>query len=265
MEKLLFDPGLEIGQTIENAELGKIFKCSNMGGMRSSKVTNTLVIVSDYTKGPYHDKWIGGVLHYTGMGKSGDQDIHWSQNATLAESPHNGVDVHLFEVIDPGEYIYCGRVELVDKPYTDTQLGEDGHARLVWMFPVKPVSDSNVNNNVKKPEMFVFKDMEDYKARGKIVDAQYARLLVERKKQPRQTKRSTPTSVKIIDLKPNPGTQIHPEILGRIVRHKSFGNGVISGINGSTLIVDFDKVGTKKIGYEFCMKNNIIEFVDESE
>lgn len=41
-----------------------------MGGMRRSKTTNTLVIVSDYTKGIYHDKWIGGVLHYTGMGKS---------------------------------------------------------------------------------------------------------------------------------------------------------------------------------------------------
>ncbi len=39
-----------------------------MGGMRHSKTTNTLVIVSDYAKGIYHDKWIGGALHYTGMG-----------------------------------------------------------------------------------------------------------------------------------------------------------------------------------------------------
>ena len=54
------------------------FKCGNIGGMRRSKATNTLVIVSDYTKGIYHDKWFGGVLHYTGMGKNGDQDINWS-------------------------------------------------------------------------------------------------------------------------------------------------------------------------------------------
>ena len=60
------------------------------------------LIISDYIKGLYHDKWIGGVLHYTGMGKSGDQDIHWAQNATLAESDYNGVDVRLFEVIDAG-------------------------------------------------------------------------------------------------------------------------------------------------------------------
>lgn len=43
-----------------------------MGGMRRSKTTNTLVIVSDYTKGIYHDKWIVGVLLYNGMGKNGD-------------------------------------------------------------------------------------------------------------------------------------------------------------------------------------------------
>ena len=63
------------------------------------------MIVSDYTKGLYHDKWIGGVLHYTGMGKSGDQDIHWAQNATLAACGRNSVDVHLFEVMDDGEYV----------------------------------------------------------------------------------------------------------------------------------------------------------------
>ncbi len=44
-----------------------------MGGMRHSKTTNTLVIVSDYAKVIYHDKCIGGALHYTGMGKNGDQ------------------------------------------------------------------------------------------------------------------------------------------------------------------------------------------------
>lgn len=80
----LFDPGLKIGETLKNSDIVEKFKCGNMGGMRRSKTTNTLVIVSDYTKGIYHDKWIGGVLHYTGMGKSGDQDINWAQNATLA-------------------------------------------------------------------------------------------------------------------------------------------------------------------------------------
>ena len=108
----MFDPGLKIGQVLKNSDIVDLFKCGNMGGMRRSKSTNTLVIISDYTKGIYHDKWIGGVLHYTGMGKSGDQDIHWAQNATLAACGNSDVDVHLFEVIEAGEYVYCGRVEL---------------------------------------------------------------------------------------------------------------------------------------------------------
>ena len=91
---------MSIGQILKNADIVEKFKCGNMGGMHRSKTTDTLVIVSDYTKGIYHDKWIGGVLHYTGMGKNGDQDINWAQNATLAGCGHNGVDVHLFEVID---------------------------------------------------------------------------------------------------------------------------------------------------------------------
>lgn len=97
---MAFYPGLSIGQILKNADIVEKFKCGNMGGMHRSKTTDTLVIVSDYTKGIYHDKWIGGVLHYTGMGKNGDQDINWAQNATLAGCGHNGVDVHLFEVID---------------------------------------------------------------------------------------------------------------------------------------------------------------------
>ena len=173
-----FNPGLQIGQTISNAELVNIFQCGNMGGMRRSRATNTLVIVSDYTKGLYQDKWIGGTLHYTGMGKVGDQDINWAQNATLAECGSNGVDVHLFEVIDPGEYIYCGRIELVAPPYTDTQPDDNGDNRLVWMFPVRPVPE----NNVRKPLMLVFKDMADFLARGKDVDSAYVRWREDQKK-----------------------------------------------------------------------------------
>lgn len=111
----MFNPGLKIGQILKNSEIVEIFKCGNMGGMRRSKTTNTLVIVSDYTKGIYHDKWIGGVLHYTGMGKSGDQDIHWAQNATLAACGRNGVDVHLFEVMDDGEYVASDHIFIKTK------------------------------------------------------------------------------------------------------------------------------------------------------
>lgn len=251
----MFNPGLNIGQIIKNVDIVEIFKCGNMGGMRRSRKTNTLVIISDYTKGIYHDKWIGGVLHYTGMGKSGDQDIHWAQNPTLAESGYNGVDVHLFEVMDAGEYVYCGRIELVSKPYTDVQPGEDGNNRKVWMFPIRPVPD----NDVKKPQMFVFKDMTDYESRGKNVDTEYAKMMSA------VTKRGVkkPVFVDPIIQKPELKEQkeIPGDIVGKHVKHKAFGFGMITAIEGTSVDVQFDKVGFKKMGYEFCMEKKLLEFI----
>ena len=254
----MFDPGWKIGEILRNRDLVDKFKCGNMGGMRRSKATNTLVIVSDYTKGIYHDKWLGGVLHYTGMGKNGDQDINWSQNATLAACGRNGVDVHLFEVMDAGEYIYCGRIELVENPYTEIQPGEDGIDRKVWMFPIRPVPD----NNVKKPSMFVFADMDDYRTRGKNVDSEYAKILAAKKKRGRKSIPVPSMPFAIKKPKPNPVMVIPSNIVGKKVKHKAYGIGTITAINDSSSIdVDFDKVGLKKMGYDFCMKNNMLEFI----
>ena len=130
-------PSFSINSVVRNSDIVKEFKCGNMGGMRRSRQTNTLVIISDYTKGLYEDKWHGDILHYTGMGKSGDQDLSFMQNKTLYESKSNGIDVHLFEVLQAGQYIYKGTVDLCEEPYQEIQDGEDGKSRKVWMFPVK--------------------------------------------------------------------------------------------------------------------------------
>jgi len=102
--KLSFDSNLNPGDTINNQELRDIFKCSPQGGMRKSNRTNTLVIVSDHTKAIYEDRWIDNILHYTGMGLEGDQDINYSQNKTLAQIQSNNVDPFLFEVFREGQY-----------------------------------------------------------------------------------------------------------------------------------------------------------------
>ena len=107
-----FNPGLTERQVLSNAEMGAIFQCANMGGMRRSHMTNSLVIISDETKGLYQDQWHGDILHYTGMGKNGDQRIDTTQNKTLNESSTNGVNVFLFEVFKEKEYTYIGEVEL---------------------------------------------------------------------------------------------------------------------------------------------------------
>ncbi len=136
---MAFDPGLMIGDEITNTQLQKIFKCGNMGGMRKSKKTGTLVIISDKTKPFYHDNWKNGILLYTGMGKHGDQVLKGNQNQTLYDSDTNGIAVFLFEVLVKSVYTYRGQVKLAESPYQTDQPDEEGRVRKVWIFPITPI------------------------------------------------------------------------------------------------------------------------------
>ncbi|AMW78899.1 HNH endonuclease [Acinetobacter sp. TGL-Y2] len=124
------------GDVLLNQDLCDYFGCSPQGGMRRSKRTNTLIIVSNHVESIYEDKWIGDILHYTGMGRLGDQKLN-TQNKTLAESKTNGITVHLFEVFKDKNYIYQGPVELIDEPYQQQQEDEQKKSRTVWVFPLQ--------------------------------------------------------------------------------------------------------------------------------
>lgn len=145
-----FNPGLKQGEIITNDELRQLFGCGNMGGMRRSLSTNTLVIISDHTKELYEDRWKGEILYYIGMGKKGDQSLDKTQNKTLNESKVNGVDVHLFEVFEANNYIYRGKVELADEPYQEKQKDEEGKLRNVWVFPVKVLDEERPSGLINK-------------------------------------------------------------------------------------------------------------------
>ncbi len=136
MDNKLF---FEIGDIVSNKELSQKFKVGNMGGMRKSNSLNCLVLISDKTKGLYEDKWYNDELHYTGMGKEGDQVLDGNQNKTLYYSNTNGVELHLFEVIEPKEYVYRGIVKLSGSPYQEIQIDINNKQRKVWMFPLKPI------------------------------------------------------------------------------------------------------------------------------
>lgn len=118
------------------------------------------------------------------------------------------------------------------------------------MFPIRPVPD----NDVKKPAMFVFKDMEDFKARGKDMDEQYMKMIAAKKK-------SGSKSTYVPPVIPKPPVVIPVDIVGKQVKHKAFGIGTITAIEGTSIAVDFDKVGLKKMGYEFCMEKKMLEFI----
>lgn len=130
----------ELGAVVTNDQLVTSYRVGNMGGMRKSNTYNCLVLISDHTKDLYEDKWYGDVLHYTGMGKNGDQVLQGNQNGTLYNSRTNGVELHLFEVLNAGEYTYRGTVKLDGEPYQEEQPDESGANRKVWMFPIKPVA-----------------------------------------------------------------------------------------------------------------------------
>ncbi|WP_218781709.1 HNH endonuclease [Chromohalobacter israelensis] len=128
---------LKPGTVLDNSQLCELFRCSPQGGMRRSRRTNTLVIVTNHVESIYDDRWEGNVIHYTGMGQSGEMDLNFAQNRTLNESPGNGVAVHLFEVFKKREYTYIGEVERIGPAYQAEQPDSNGEMRLAWLFPLQ--------------------------------------------------------------------------------------------------------------------------------
>ncbi|WP_319525956.1 HNH endonuclease [uncultured Desulfosarcina sp.] len=137
---MTFQNGLKAGNTITNTALARMFKCATQGGMRRSHRTNSLVIVSDHTKHIHQDRWVSSdLIHYTGMGLKGDQSLDYRQNKTLLETRTNGVEPYLFEVYDPGQYLFRGRVKLAGSPFKECRPDVDGKPRTVWVFPLQVV------------------------------------------------------------------------------------------------------------------------------
>ena len=143
---------VKTNEIVTHSQLADLFGVKTLKESRFVKETNTLVLISDYTKGDHPNKWIGDSLHITGTNK-----ITGSVYSKLADSRTNGITIHLFQVMNPKEYTYSGRVTLSGDPYT--VMGPEG---LVWVFPVSP----NQAGEVKKPVGLAFSDMEDFKNRG---------------------------------------------------------------------------------------------------
>ncbi|MCD8126330.1 MAG: hypothetical protein LUD82_02300 [Clostridiales bacterium] len=154
--------------------------------------------------------------------------------------------------------MYCGRIALAGTPYVDNQPGEDGNDRKVWMFPIRPV----LENDVKKPPMFVFRDMDDYRTRGASVDAEYHKMMTEKKNSGKQPElKPTPDVPTASSHSLKPKITVPPDLIGREVKHKSFGEGVITDIAGIVITVSFANAGEKKLSYKVCVKNKLLEFI----
>lgn len=129
-------------------EIMNSFKVSGQSGMMRSHKTKTLVLIANHEKSIYTDSWHGGIMHYTGMGRTGNQDLYHAQNRTLLESNENGITVHLFEIFNnklPKKYIYSGIVKLIGKPFISRQLDSTDTERDVWQFPIRSESHTDTS------------------------------------------------------------------------------------------------------------------------
>lgn len=126
-----------VGNEYSNNYISQIFKVTPYGGgIRSSSKTKTIVITSFHGNGIYEDHWAGDVLHYTGQGQIGDQELK-SGNKSIIDAASRGLTIHLFEVFKPKRFYYHGIVELESHPYIAEQLDINKNNRKVYMFPLK--------------------------------------------------------------------------------------------------------------------------------
>lgn len=130
-----FDPGLQLGEIVSNERLRSTFGCSLASGMARSHRTGTLLLVTAKDS-PYHDRRVGDLWYYTGMGRVGDQKMS-GQNRNLAESGDSDIDVFLVERISTATYRFLGRVSLAAAPAQETQPDINGDDRFVWVFPIR--------------------------------------------------------------------------------------------------------------------------------
>lgn len=132
---------IALGQTLTNDQIVAAFRVGNSGGMRWSSTVRALVLIADHTKVLYDDRWDNNVLHYTGMGRLGDQKLT-GQNLRLAKQRSTSTPVHLFEVFQADQYEYRGEVELAASVQETRQLDDNGDERNVFVFPLRLLGSS---------------------------------------------------------------------------------------------------------------------------
>ena len=55
--------------------------------------------------------------------------------------------------------------------------------------------------------------------------------------------------------------EIPEDVVGKKIKHKKYGIGTITEINGKSIYIVFDNEGEKKMVYDICIKNKIFEFI----
>jgi hypothetical protein len=133
----------KVGSSYTNDEIRFALRVANLGGIRPSvdeqgALRHIAIMTSaddarasDYLN-PYNDRIEGDILSFTGMGRSGDQNLAGA-NKRVTEQIQSAVPI--FGFVNQGKqcYEFLGLLELL-RFYPERQLGRSKELRTVWMF-----------------------------------------------------------------------------------------------------------------------------------
>lgn len=151
-----WEPKLEKNEKLKNEKLAKLFECSRTGKIRRSAAHNCLIVVWN-SMASSADRWVDGVLGFTGAQETNDREMDNALNRALRDSLKDGVPVYLFEMPKGDAYIYYGRVELAGAPRWEARVDSEGEAHAAWVFPLK-----YADAKPKKSEGKLYADELDY-------------------------------------------------------------------------------------------------------
>jgi hypothetical protein len=131
---------VEIGSYHLRAELHARFGGNPRAGICPTK-SGPVLIFSDPISGEAfgydtHDYLKDGIYHYTGEGRSGDQQLVRGNRALTTNSP-----LYLFSKVDAKTWRFVGEVVLADPPYVEAKAKDQrGNERKVLVFRFKPLA-----------------------------------------------------------------------------------------------------------------------------
>ena len=134
-----FFPPFAVGSNVSNQEIMNAFQCKNIGGIRYSTVTQTIVLILNHNFPIYDDSANAenGIFYFAGEGQEGDQMMDRG-NRRLNNARLDGIEIHLFEsYATEAGYRYQGWFEVIGEPTQELQPDKNGNARNVWMFRLK--------------------------------------------------------------------------------------------------------------------------------
>ena len=126
------------GDSLTNKDLMSAFAVGSMRGIRVSRPTGCILLISSADNSLYKDRSHDGVFDYTGEGRYGDQEMTRG-NLAIAESATSGQRMLLFFKRKPNVYEYQGDVRLGAEPRMEQQEDEAGLLRRVWLFSLSGV------------------------------------------------------------------------------------------------------------------------------